>query len=182
MNRIKEIREREGLTQDELAVRMGTTSQQVGRLENGQRKLTVEWMNKLAIALDCYPSDLIENAIIADMINEVEPAEPSGLESVRKALADRGISTYVVKVDSVASVLPVGTVITVDETIKDFDAVESGQVVLINLAEKGAKDRVKALRVYIRPGLLSTNRSRGNTAFRTDDKAFEVELVGRVLN
>lgn len=51
-NRLKEIRTRKGLTQHQLASLVNTTAQQIGRLENGSRRLTIEWINRLAKALN----------------------------------------------------------------------------------------------------------------------------------
>jgi transcriptional regulator with XRE-family HTH domain len=73
-NRIREIRERLGLTQEQLAERVGTTSQQISRLEKGQRGLDVPWMLKISAALGERPAALIDE--IAD--------STSGLPSERK--------------------------------------------------------------------------------------------------
>lgn len=51
-NRIQQLREAKGWSQAELAQRTGTTGQQIGRLEAGKRKLSVEWMTRLAAALE----------------------------------------------------------------------------------------------------------------------------------
>lgn len=53
------FRERAGLSKAELARRVGTTRQQLGRLEDGKRKLTKEWAEKIAPILGCTPSDLL---------------------------------------------------------------------------------------------------------------------------
>lgn len=58
-NRIAELRERKGLSQEELAEAVGTSGQQIGRLEKGSRKLTTDWMDRLAPALDVRPRDLL---------------------------------------------------------------------------------------------------------------------------
>lgn len=58
-NRIAELRKQRGLTYAELGAAAGTSAQQAERLEKGQRKLTQEWMNKLAKALGCEPIDLL---------------------------------------------------------------------------------------------------------------------------
>jgi transcriptional regulator with XRE-family HTH domain len=59
-NRIKELREKLDLSQDDLAQATGTSAQQIGRLEMGKRKLTTDWMQRLAPALNAKPSDLME--------------------------------------------------------------------------------------------------------------------------
>ena len=59
-NYIRELRDARGWSQEELAGRTGTTNQQIGRLELGQRRLTAEWMYRLADALECHPTDLLD--------------------------------------------------------------------------------------------------------------------------
>lgn len=67
-NRIADIRKLRGLTLQEVAVRAETTNQQVSHLEQGRRKLTYEWMERLAKALSCHPLELLANP----------PAAPDG--------------------------------------------------------------------------------------------------------
>ena len=59
-NRIRELRERAGLTLDALAERAGTTNQQISHLEMGKRRLTVDWLRRTARALGCHPWLLVE--------------------------------------------------------------------------------------------------------------------------
>lgn len=65
-NRIKELRRLRGLTQDSLGKLVGTGRSQVVKLERGERRLTVEWMRRLARALECHPADLLVNEPAAD--------------------------------------------------------------------------------------------------------------------
>lgn len=58
-NRIKELREKLGLTLQEVADAAGTTLQQIHRLENGTRRLTDEWMRRLAPVLGVHPAALL---------------------------------------------------------------------------------------------------------------------------
>jgi transcriptional regulator with XRE-family HTH domain len=44
----------------ELADSLGTTNQQISHLELGKRQLTVDWLRRLAAALDCHPWALVE--------------------------------------------------------------------------------------------------------------------------
>lgn len=57
--RLKELRLERGLTQKELAEMMGTTFQQVYKLETGMRRLNQDWIEKLCAALSVSPSDLL---------------------------------------------------------------------------------------------------------------------------
>jgi transcriptional regulator with XRE-family HTH domain len=58
--KIKELREARGISQQQLADMVGTTNQQISHLENGKRKLTIEWLQRLARALGCSPFDLVQ--------------------------------------------------------------------------------------------------------------------------
>ena len=60
-NRISEIRKARGMTLVEVAKRANTSNQQISHLERGRRKLSYEWMERLATALSCHPMDLLSN-------------------------------------------------------------------------------------------------------------------------
>ncbi len=66
MNRLREIRKAQGLTQQELAEMVGTSYVQIGRLEKGERQLTVDWLKRLAGALNVRPWDIVEEALPDD--------------------------------------------------------------------------------------------------------------------
>lgn len=59
-NRIAELRQRRGLSQTALAILVGTSQQQIDRLEREERRLTWNWMKKLSKALHCHPMDLVD--------------------------------------------------------------------------------------------------------------------------
>lgn len=63
MNRIRLMRARQGLTLQQLAARVNPPAsyQQIARLERDERRLTWDWLTKIARALDCAPMDLIED-------------------------------------------------------------------------------------------------------------------------
>lgn len=58
-NGIKIFRERAGITKAELARRLGTNRQQVGRLETDKRKLSRKWADRIAPILGCPAEDLM---------------------------------------------------------------------------------------------------------------------------
>lgn len=76
MNRIKELRRLRGLTQDGLGKLVGTGRSQIVKLERGERRLTVEWMRRLARALECHPADLLANEPDSTGFSEVESHSP----------------------------------------------------------------------------------------------------------
>jgi len=58
-NCIAKMRKERGLTLQALADRVGASNQQISHLEKGRRGLTVDWLERIAIALDCHPFDLL---------------------------------------------------------------------------------------------------------------------------
>lgn len=58
-NRIAELRQARDWSQEHLAKLVGTTNQQIGRLESGARRLTVDWMERVAQAFGVNPADLL---------------------------------------------------------------------------------------------------------------------------
>ncbi|MDA5194932.1 helix-turn-helix domain-containing protein [Govanella unica] len=62
--RLYEIRKRKGLTLKDIAERVQpkTTIQTIGRLEKNERKMTLDWLYKIAKALECTPGELMPTA------------------------------------------------------------------------------------------------------------------------
>lgn len=58
-NRIGVLRRERGLSLADLAKAAGTTKAQIQKLERGDRRLSLEWMERLAGALKVKPSDLL---------------------------------------------------------------------------------------------------------------------------
>ena len=59
---IREVRRAKGLTLEEVAQRCAppTTAQTIGRLETGTRTVSVDWLNRIAAALDVDAADLVK--------------------------------------------------------------------------------------------------------------------------
>ncbi|MEM8799890.1 MAG: helix-turn-helix transcriptional regulator [Pseudomonadota bacterium] len=75
--RIRQIRKARGLTLAEVAARVRpepTSAATIGRLETGLRRVTIEWLNKIADALECSPEDLVvhENTVSAGFVSLAE--------------------------------------------------------------------------------------------------------------
>lgn len=73
-NRIRELREAQGLSQLELAERLQpkTSQPQIDRLEKGDRRLTVDWMARVATALGVSQSELLQRESVADSVYGLE--------------------------------------------------------------------------------------------------------------
>ena len=183
MNRIREIREAAGLSSDELGALCvpPTSGAQIRRLETEDRNLTAEWMERIAIALKCTPADLIANAVIAEVRNEVEPAANEGsMAPVVAALATRGLRIYKVTEhgNSVARAgIGPGDMITVDETPERIKARRSLDMVLVRFGDEPEI----VLRMFIAPDLLITNRSGANLSITTEDPVVKPTIVGVIV-
>ncbi len=59
INNIRRWRKQRGLTMQDLAERIGTSQQQIDRLEKGRRRLTVDWLVRLSQGLGCELLDLL---------------------------------------------------------------------------------------------------------------------------
>ncbi len=176
MNRIREIREAAGLTQEELAEKAGTTATQIWRLENEHVQLNVSWMARLAEALACTPSDLIANAVLAEILGEVEEVEPDGvmvtIAKHRHLRAYRVLARSVIK----AGIKP-GDTITVDESDLATANLQPLDVVLVEMG----RNKTKMLRLFVPPDMLITHRGGANLAITLDDPSAEPAIVGVVL-
>jgi transcriptional regulator with XRE-family HTH domain len=177
MNRIRELREQRGLTGEQLAERVGTTQGQIHKLESGKRRLTVEWMQRIAKALNVRPIDLIQTALAAGLQDDIEPLDPAG-NALLKAIASRGLKFYAVISDAMARRgYAIGDAILVDGT--QVDAIPDGATVVVRLSAEGLS--AFCLRQFAAPTLLLTNRPSQNELVDMEDTPLEVELVGVVV-
>lgn len=71
-NRIAEWRTKRGWKQSELADAVGTSPSQINKLESGDRKLTQKWLDRLAVALDCLPAELLPEASYRPYLSSAE--------------------------------------------------------------------------------------------------------------
>lgn len=74
---LKDWRIAKGLTQAELARRVGTVKSEISRLEKGSRRMTLNWMTTLAPALGIDVNDLISLPPMAYRAVTGVQAEPS---------------------------------------------------------------------------------------------------------
>lgn len=58
-NRVRELREKKGLSQEGLALESGLDRSYVGGVERGERNISLENIEKLARALGVNPSELL---------------------------------------------------------------------------------------------------------------------------
>jgi transcriptional regulator with XRE-family HTH domain len=79
VNHLRAWREFRGLTQEELAERVGTAGNVISLLESGGRRLSDKWLYKLAPALNTRPGFLLEfsphdaDLSILEAITDMQP-------------------------------------------------------------------------------------------------------------
>lgn len=124
--KIRELRKQKGLTLQELGerVRPPTTAQTIGRLETGQRKLTLEWLDKIAEALAVTPMELIDlggdaEIPLVGVLAERGRVAPAGAEALR--LSPPGAAPMALKVAAKVYEFEVGdTVVCEPAAAPDF--------------------------------------------------------------
>jgi transcriptional regulator with XRE-family HTH domain len=85
---LKRLRQQQGITITALAKKMGTSTTQIHRLENGLRRLTVASLFEFCDALNTRPADLFEFSGtvpvtgVADDAYEVQPLTPTSQHRV----------------------------------------------------------------------------------------------------
>ncbi len=75
--RLRKVRRARGISVDQLAKEMGENSQKVGRIERGQRSLTVDYLLKISKALSTPIETLLEDR----KANKVSPDPFSSFDS-----------------------------------------------------------------------------------------------------
>jgi transcriptional regulator with XRE-family HTH domain len=173
-NRIEEWRTVRGMRQEDLAEKLGTSAAQIGKLERRERRLTTGWMMRLAEALEVYPTDLLDMAAMAGG-PDVEPTSggPHAL-----ALGQRGLRFFRIITDVLSDAgYARGQTILADASQNAVDKVQTGDVVIIEM--KRGKNHVPqlALRIYVAPDLLTTNRAGGNVAQKLGKNAILADVV-----
>jgi transcriptional regulator with XRE-family HTH domain len=180
-NRIRLLRERQGMSQVELARLLGTTQQQVSRYEKGEHELTVDWMRRFSKALGVPPMELISNAAMAGLIDDVEPLTGGQYSAVVAITAAKGTHLYRVLTDSVARRgIPLGAIIGVDRTATP----KTGDIVLVEMstAEDSDPNTYCMLWQYAQPDLLHTNRAGFNIIVNLDDPMLHIRVLGVVID
>ena len=59
---IKQQRTKAGLTQEELAVKLGIDRQYISKLESGKINMTLDYLDKIILILKCSPKQFFKGA------------------------------------------------------------------------------------------------------------------------
>lgn len=119
INRIRDIRKAKGLTLAQLAQGCAppTTAQTIGRLETGMRNLSLNWMNRIAAALEVDPQALVrsDEAPQAMVVAALRIAGPEALSTRREAVLPTDLAS-----GNEASGTPSHMVLLVEESVGEF--------------------------------------------------------------
>ena len=105
-NRIEHWRKKRKMSRAALASALNSGASTIEKLENGKRRLTVEWMKRIAPVLGCSPSDLLNESdgahpqslpldasLLAQAIDEVEralaPLPPEAVQSFKSEMISK---------------------------------------------------------------------------------------------
>lgn len=80
-NNIKELRKKRGLTQQQLAEKIGISQVHLGRLESNARSMDLEQVEKIAAALGVKPFDILPQKWQPE---EITPEEREILRMIKK--------------------------------------------------------------------------------------------------
>lgn len=86
-NRIKELRKAQKLTQQQLAEKVGISYTHLGRIENGERGLDMEYIPAFAKALGVKPYEILPQEWQPE---EITPEEREILRMIRKTTTTQG--------------------------------------------------------------------------------------------
>jgi transcriptional regulator with XRE-family HTH domain len=98
-NRISILRREKGVSLTDLAKAAGTTKAQIQKLERGDRRLSLDWMDRIARALDVKISDLLPADVIAcrhgpedreilEIVSQLPPEDRAILVRIAAGLLD----------------------------------------------------------------------------------------------
>lgn len=95
-NRIKALRKAKGISQQRLAELIGTSKPQMGRLENGHRRLSDHWIARIAAALNVRPGELLHEVpkeldikaeTLVDLFEQLPDAQKDALIQLAESMA-----------------------------------------------------------------------------------------------
>lgn len=101
-NRVRELRKKAGLSQNELATLAGISQPAISQIENDTRPLTIDWMRTLARILGCAAADLLSSddnpdrldAEERELVTKFRVADEAQREFVMRVAEPRGVAEY----------------------------------------------------------------------------------------
>lgn len=175
-NRIKEIRTVRGLSAEKLGKLCGTSQQQIQRLEVGERRLTQEWMEKIAKALRIAPADLLPGVVSVSADDVVEA--DLGVPGVSRAMKARGLHVYRCRTNALAAIgIESDQILTIDTSPDAVSGLVTGDVVLVSI--RSGEGQIRLLRQYFEPRAYLTNpRAGALSVLLADDPMLQPTVLG----
>lgn len=143
--RIREVRRRRALTLQALADKVGTTPQTIQRLETNNMTVSVDWLLRIAEALELSPADLLEAQHQRRMVRYLGDIDTTGAVIMARGVkADPCISVSVPYVDPVAVTVTSqfgpfveGTILVAEKLDREEHARADGRDCLVSLVSGG---------------------------------------------
>ena len=183
-NRIRDLRRRNGFTQEQLAERTSMSPEYLSRIERGERGLSVKVAEKLASALGSTTAEVLgleaaNGAVAASgFAEDTVPYEAASGDPLIHLL---GPNKYLWKVttnvlDNVH--IQPGDVLVVNDAQTALDRLKPLQAVQVAYhAAENPEHAVRLLRQFVPPRLLITNSSTGNMPV-LDMNEDDAQIVG----
>ena len=175
-NRIRELRNRKGMTAEELAARADISQPYLTRLESGKRGkrgLTEETARKIAAALDADVAEVLGiatgNSVAAASTAFREDAAPYDAqddELLRAYVKKRpNVTTFKIKTNALSRLdIHAGDVVFIDMSAEAVENVEPLKPVIAQHYRLNALKAVTIVRQFVPPSLLITNSHGKNEA------------------
>jgi len=90
-NNIRALRKKKGLTQEQLAEKIGISQVHLGRLETNARSMDLEQVEAIATALGVKPLDILPQAWQPE---EITPEEREILRMIRKSATPQNVDNH----------------------------------------------------------------------------------------
>jgi len=139
--RIREVRKRRSLTLQALAERVGTTPQTIQRLETNNMTVSVDWLLRIAEALDLSPADLLDVEHQRRVLRYLGDVDPTGTVTSTNGGTEPNIVIELPCSDPVAVTVktqlgpfPEGTILVADRLETKDHTTADGRDCLISLA------------------------------------------------
>ena len=146
-NKLRDIRKRAKLTQEQLALKIGTTRSTIVKLERGERRLSAPWLEKLAPVLGVSQGEILGDVLPAAqpelslhgclMGNGVVADLPLSLQSQRIHLpmgvnSKEGLQAWVMGDSSLGQEIKEGTLLVIADPRKHFFPIVPGALLLFS--------------------------------------------------
>lgn len=177
-NRIKELREIKGWSMRDLAARVNTSASTINKLEKGETKLTVLWMERLGDVFGVPVEQILQHSETGAVRDDVEPIS-LGNDATSGYRLTETQTLYTVKSNVLDQIgLIIGDILVAETSPDDIANIQSGDIAIARFRHNAQIALV--LRQFIEPSLLITNSSSQNAPIinmRTQDVGIRAVII-----